>query len=152
MGLFKKMLGTTIDPHSLSQAEALAAIAVAAVAADGYLLDEERERLFSLISTLQIFKGYSEQRRLKLLEKLFELLRQKGGLSLVYFAKDAIPPQLRETAFGVATEIVLSDGVLTFKEKEFLQHLQETLEIPDSHASRTVKFMLLKNKIAQNFS
>ncbi len=152
MGFFKKILGKTLDPNSLSQAEAIAAIAVAAVAADGYLLDEERKRLFSLISSLQIFKDYSEKRRVKLLAKLFELLRQKGGQSLVYSAKDALPPQLREMAFGVATEIVLSDGVLTFKEKEFLQHLQEILEIPDNQASRTVKFMLLKNKIPQGFS
>lgn len=147
MGLFRKLFrDQKLDPNSLSQAEALAAIAVAALAADGYLLDEERQSLVSAMAGLQVFKKYSSQQRLKLLEKLFDLLRQKGAHTLVHSAKDALPPKLRETAFAVAINMVMADGTLVESEREFLRQLEQVLEIPDAVASQMVKSMLIKNK------
>lgn len=147
MGLFRKLFrDKKLDPNSLSQAEAVAAIAVAAIAADGYLLEEERQSIFSVMSNLHIFQKYSSRQRLKLLEKLFDVLRQQGGHTLVYSAKDALPPQLRETAFAVAINMVMADGTLVESEREFLHQLEQVLEIPESCASQMIKSMLIKTQ------
>ncbi|MBD2043472.1 tellurite resistance TerB family protein [Microcoleus sp. FACHB-672] len=147
MGLFRKLFrDNKLDPNSLSQAEALAAIAVAAIAADGYLLEEERQSIFSVMSNLQVFKKYSSRQRLKLLEKLFDLLRQKGAPTLVDSAKDALPPKLRETAFAVAINMVIADGTIVESEREFLRQLEQVLEIPEACACQMIKSMLVKNK------
>ena len=147
MGLFRKLFSNQkLDTNSLSQAEAVAAIAVLAISADGYLLEEERQSLFSVMADLQVFKEYSSRQRLKLLEKLFDLLRQKGAHTLVYSAKDALPPKLRETAFAVAINMVMADGTLVETEREFLRQLEQVLEIPEACASQMIKSMLIKNK------
>ena len=147
MGLFRKLFrDKKLDPSSLSQAEAVAAIAVAAIAADGYLLEEERQSIFAVMSNLHVFQKYSSRQRLKLLEKLFDVLRQKGAHTLVYSAKEALPPQLRETAFAVAINMVMADGTLVESEREFLQQLEQVLEISEACASQMIKSMLIKNK------
>ncbi|MBW4681750.1 MAG: tellurite resistance TerB family protein [Microcoleus vaginatus WJT46-NPBG5] len=147
MGLFRKLFSNQkLDTNSLSQAEAVAAIAVVAISADGYLLEEERQSLFSVMADLQVFKEYSSRQRLKLLEKLFDLLRQKGAHTLVYSAKDALSPKLRETAFAVAINMVMADGTLVETEREFLRQLEQVLEIPEACASQMIKSMLIKNK------
>ncbi|MGC9528129.1 MAG: tellurite resistance TerB family protein [Limnospira sp.] len=121
---------------SLSTPEAFAAIAVSAISADGYMRDGERDRIVVLLSELPLFQGYSQQRLTNLLEKLFELLSVKGTYSLLAIAREFLPAELQEPVFVVVSDLLLVDGVLSAKEREFLTHLWQMLDLPADRASQ----------------
>lgn len=137
MNLLEKIFGIqdTDGRISLSPAEAFAAIAVAAIAADGYLSNEERHHIVQLLFQVDLFQGYSEQRLAELLEKLFNLLSARGIDPLVAIARESLPAELQETAFTVAVDLVLVDGELSPQEKSFLTHLWNIMDIPVETAS-----------------
>lgn len=83
MGLFNKLLGNRHQKFSIP--EAFAAIAVATIASDGYFLEEERERLLYLLSTLEVCQGYSASKLMSILDKLVEQFRQKGSQDFYQF-------------------------------------------------------------------
>jgi tellurite resistance protein len=120
---------------SFAPTEAFAAIAVSAIASDGFLSDEERQRIVLLLSELQLFSGYSEQRLRELLENLFNLLSVKGIDALVAVARESLPAELQESAFSVAIDLLLIDGVLSAKEETFLTHLWQIMDISAQTAS-----------------
>ena len=60
-------------------------------------------------------------------------------------AKNALTAQLRETAFAIATDLVLVDGVFTTEEKEFLVELSEALDISDEMGNKIIEVMTIKN-------
>ncbi|MDY6806435.1 MAG: hypothetical protein SXA11_21865, partial [Cyanobacteriota bacterium] len=99
MNLLKKKDPTRAKQISFSQPEAMAAIAVAAVAADGKILEVETERSLWLLSQLELFKGYSEPKIIKIVEKLFNILNEKGLNNLVAIANQSLQSKYKETAF-----------------------------------------------------
>lgn len=119
----------------LSQPEAIAAIAVSAIASDGYLLDQETERVLVLLSEMEIFKGYSQKQITNLLDRLLNSLSEKGINNLVAIANDSLHPDYKETAFALATDIILVDGVLSGKEQAFLTRLCQVLEVSTEKAA-----------------
>ncbi len=136
MSLLNKVL-EAYNGHrvAFSQAEAMAAIAVSAIASDGYLLDQETERVIVLLSQMEMFKGYSEKQITNMLDRLLNTLSEKGINNLVVIANDTLHPDYKETAFTLATDIILVDGVLSIKEQEFLTHLFQVLEVSAEKAS-----------------
>lgn len=136
MSLLKKIAGHRGSQFSLSPAEAIAAIAVAAIAVDGYLLDAESQRTIWLLSQLKLFQGYSEQRLTKMLDKLFNTLSDRGLDNLVAIASKSLHPEYRETAFSVATDLVLLNGAISGREQVFLTSLWQVLDISPDTASK----------------
>jgi len=136
MSLLNKVFGA-YNGHrvGLSQTEAIAAIAVSAIAADGYLLDQETERVIVLLSEMEIFKGYSQKQITNLLDKLLNSLSEKGINNLVAIANNSLHPDYKETAFTLATDIILVDGVLSSKEQAFLTRLCQVLEVSTEKAA-----------------
>ena len=130
MNLLKKKDPTRAKRTSFSQAEAMAAIAVAAVAADGKILEVETERSLLLLSQLEIFKGFSEPKIIKIVDKLFNILNHKGLNNLVAIANESLQSKYKETAFRVATDLVFVDGEFSGSEQVFLKNLREVLDIP----------------------
>lgn len=118
------------DRISLSPSEAFAAIGVAAIAADGYLSGVERQRIVDLLLVQPLFAEYSEQRLREMLEDLFNLLSTRGLEPLVAIARESLPSDYQESAFRVATDLVLVDGPPLIQEKEFLRHLWKIMDIP----------------------
>ncbi len=120
---------------SFAPAEAFAAIAVSATVSDGFLTDNERQRMVLLLSELQLFAGYSEQRLRDLLEDMFNRLSDIGIDALVAVARESLPAELQESAFSVAIDLLLIDGVLSAKEETFLTHLWKIMDISAQTAS-----------------
>ena len=145
MNLLKKKEPTRAKRISFSQAEAMAAIAVAAVAADGKILEVESERALLLLSQLELFKGFSEQKITKIVDNLFNLLNEKGLNNLVAIANENLQAKYKETAFTVATDVVFSDGVFCGREEAFLNRLWAVLDIPEEAAAQ-----ILEAKIEEN--
>ena len=130
MNLLKKKDPTRAKRISFSQVEAVAAIAVATVAADGKILDVESERTLWLLSQLELFKGYSEPKITKIVDKMFNVLHEKGLNNLVSIANQSLQDKHKQTAFIVATDLVFADGVFCGREQVFLKSLREVLDIP----------------------
>lgn len=147
MNLLKKKDPTRAKRISFSQAEAMAAIAVAAVAADGKILEVETERSLWLLSQLELFKGYSEPKIIKIVEKLFNILNEKGLNNLVAIANQSLQSKYKETAFTVATDLVFIDGEFSGSEQVFLRNLREVLDIPVEKAGKILDAKSLENKV-----
>ncbi|KAB8335577.1 Tellurite resistance protein TerB [Scytonema tolypothrichoides VB-61278] len=147
MGLFDKMFGRESQvQEALSQAEAIAAIALAATASDGNLCDEQARGILSVLSSMKLFRYYSNDEINRMFEKLLNILRWEGINALFHSAKESLPYDLRETAFAIATDLVLADGVSPQEELEFLNDLSQDLGISGYIAIQIVQVMLIKNR------
>ncbi|NEQ40046.1 MAG: tellurite resistance TerB family protein [Okeania sp. SIO3I5] len=137
---------------AFSQQEAIAAIAVSAIASDGYLLEQETERVIVLLSQMEMFKSYSEKQITNMLNRLLNTLTEKGINNLVDLANDSLHPEYKETAFSLATDIILVDGVLSSKEQVFLTRLFQVLEMSTEKASTIFKAKLEIHQVSKKQS
>jgi hypothetical protein len=146
MGLFDNLFGSGEASKPFGPHEGFAGILLGASACDGHIADEEVQSLFTLLSRMKMFQRYTDKNWSALINRLLGLLKRKGVDELLEKAVEALPPELNATAFANACDIVLADGVVEDDEKEFLDKLQNRLEIPDDEAITIVRIMVLKNK------
>jgi uncharacterized tellurite resistance protein B-like protein len=148
MGLFDRVFTqekATITIN-LNKAEAFAAICLVAIAADGYLSEQESVEMRTLLQRMQLFKTYSDDLLDRLKDTLLNHLKHHGPGPLVTIAKATLPVELRPTVFAVATDLVLADGTVTSQEQAFLDDLYQILEIPGDLALKIVEVITLKNR------
>lgn len=147
MGLFDKVFGTQSKSQDmLSAAEAFAAITLAAIASDGYLSDEESHGISFTLSRMKLFRSYSDDVMRRMFDKLLSILKRQGAGALFDAALESLPHEMRPTAFAVATDLILADGVVTQEEQNFLNQLHQALDIPGDTALQIVEVMMIKNK------
>ncbi|PZV03263.1 MAG: Tellurite resistance protein TerB [Leptolyngbya sp.] len=130
----------------MGTAEALASIALVAIAADGYLADQEGQDMTMLLSRMALFSSYSKEAVHHLFDMLLTRLKTEGPGVMVAQSKAVLPQELRETAFAIATDLVLSDRTVTPQEQAFLEDLYRILEIPSPLAQQIVQVMTIKNR------
>ena len=131
---------------SMGSAEALASIAMVAIAADGYMAEQEGQDMTMLLSRMSLFSSYSSDALNYLFDLLLDRLKQEGPGILVSEAKAALSQELRETAFAIATDLVLSDRTVTPQAQAFLEDLYRILDIPSTTAQQIVQVMTIKNR------
>ncbi len=147
MGLFDKLTaGRKLSQTTLGPAEAFAAITLIAVAADGYCTDTEVRSLSTTLSRMQLFRSYPSDVMRKMFDRLQSMLQREGVDVLFKAAMATLPDELKETAFAVATDIVLADGEVTHEEEKLLNDLYRALEISEDLAVKIIDVMLIKNK------
>lgn len=147
MGRFDKLSsGRQQNQTTLGPAEAFAAIALIAVAADGYAADAELQSIITSLSRMQLFRSYPGDVIRKMFDRLLSLLQRQGADNLLAAALASLPHELQETAFAVTTDIVLSDGEVTQEEEEFLNQLYRALELSEETALKIIDVMLIKNR------
>jgi hypothetical protein len=130
----------------MGSAEALASIAMVAIAADGYMAEQEGQDMTMLLSRMSLFSSYSSDALNHLFDLLLDRLKQEGPGILVSEAKAVLSQELRETAFAIATDLVLSDRTVTPQEQAFLEDLYRILDIPSTTAQQIVQVMTIKNR------
>ena len=147
MGIFDKVLGKTDQgPLSLDQREAFAAISVAAVAADGVIEREEAQHVITNLAEKKLFRNQNVNDLLSILQKMANLIQKRGVQPVLEAAARTLSPELRQTAFVLAADLVLADGVVEEKEKQFLEGFQKTLQIDSELAIKAVEIMVIKNR------
>ncbi|MEZ2227777.1 MULTISPECIES: tellurite resistance TerB family protein [unclassified Microcoleus] len=147
MGLFDKIAQTRQHSEvTLGPAEAFAAIALIAVAADGYINDNESQVLSITLSRMQLFRSYPNDVMKKMLDRLLMLLQRQGVQVLFNAALATLPDELKETVFAVTTDIALADGEVSEEEEQLLNDLYIALEISEEIALKIIDVMLIKNK------
>ena len=148
MGLFDNMFGKQGSvQEALSPAEAFAAIALAAVASDGYLDDEGSRSISATLSGMRLFRSYSSDVMVRMFDTILGTIRREGINSLFNAAKESLNPEMREAAFAVATDLVLAGGVVTLEEEDFLNDLYRALGISSDIAKQIVQVMMIKNRV-----
>ncbi len=144
---FDKVLDSQVQVQDqLSPAEAFAAIALAAIASDGYLSPEEGRAVSYTLSRMKLFRSYPHDAMLEMFDKLLGIVRREGINALFNAAEDSLPYDLRESAFAVAADLVLADGMFTVEERGFLSDLHLSLGISGDTATQIVQVMLIKNR------
>ncbi|HEY9675364.1 MAG TPA: tellurite resistance TerB family protein [Waterburya sp.] len=147
MSLFDKLSSARQQSQTiLGPAEAFAAIALIAVAADGYAADTEEQVLMTSLSRMQLFRSYPADVIEKMIDRLLSILQRQGVETLFNAALASLPHELQETVFAVTTDIVLADGEVTEEEEELLHQLYRALEISEETAEKIIDVMLIKNR------
>lgn len=127
-------------------AEAFTAISLAAIASDGYLSQQRADDISSALLRLKLFTNSSSDAVAQMLDRLLGILRRDGFNVLFNSAKEALPQNLREAAFAVATDLVLSDSIVTEEERNFLNDLHQALNLDSMTATKIVEIMTIKNQ------
>jgi tellurite resistance protein len=146
VGLFDKVLGKDTSVISLSKQDAFSAIAVAAVAADEDISSEEVQRIALNLASIKLFRNYDLRDLSQTLHKNYGLIKRRGTGPVLQASKAALSPEQLTSAFFVAADLVLSDGVVEEAEKKFLEELQHTLAIDEGQALKIVDVAVLKNR------
>ena len=108
-----------------SAAAAFAAIALAAIAADGELSAVEARALRQQLEFRQPFRRFSDQQMGELLDRVLAQLRGSSCEALVKQATPLLSVEQRETALAVAAHLIHADHIETQSELSFLAQLQE---------------------------
>lgn len=147
MGLFDKILGTGgSETFTLNEREAFAAILLLVMTADGYVTDEEAMGFHALVNRMKLFKDQSGNDFRAMMDRLMGLLKRRGSEKLFEKALAALPPNYYDTVFAVATDLILSDGIVEAEEKEILINLKNAFKITDDLAIKIVEVMRIKNR------
>jgi tellurite resistance protein len=145
MGLFDKVLGSSTT-DKLTEPEGMAGIALAAVAADGVITEEEAAGLGTTLSRMNLYSGMSNRDVNRIFEKLIGVVRKQGVDALLALSSQAITPGLKPTAFAIATDLLMADGHVAPEEKAFLERIQKSLSVDDPTALKIVEVISIKNK------
>ena len=118
----------------MTDADAFAAIALAAVACDGTLGREEAHALRRSLEFRTPYKDCTEQEMGSLFDRLLNTLRESGVNQLVDDALPALTPLQQETALALAVQLAYADRQVTPEESAFLQQLCNRVSLPDGRA------------------
>ena len=138
--------GQAPDAPPLPVPEAIAAILVASVAADGNLNADEAVRMNELLSSSRVLRQPGNGSIGGLAERAIGLLTDHGLPAVLTACATSIPADLRPTTFALATDLVLSDGRIGDRERSFIDELQAVLRIDDPTALEIVNVLLIKNR------
>ena len=126
--------------------EGFAGVLLGASACDGHIADEEVQSLMTCLGRMNLYQHVQPHRFNNMMDRLSGVLKRGGPEKLLEKSVPAVPPELRETAFVNAVDIVLADGVVDDDEKEFIDNLMIQMEIDKARAKTIVKVMVYKNK------
>lgn len=126
--------------------EAFLVILLLANDADGEVAPEERQALALTLERMNLFKYLTPEE----IEEMFEItsnIFEQYSLDTIFdAAKNALPMELRETAFAAATDLVFADGIVTEEEGKFLGQLWGDLEISDEIAQKIIEVMEIMHR------
>ncbi|TGG94488.1 MAG: Tellurite resistance protein TerB [Aphanocapsa feldmannii 277cV] len=120
---------------------AFAAVALSAVAWDGFLSREGSRALRHSLDYRPPFNAMGQEEMVKLFDRLLKALREAGPAALLVRASSALNGEERKAAFAVANELMRSDGPLVQAERKLLDDLQHQLELRDHEVEEILRVM-----------
>ena len=148
MTIFDRVLNREREsgPIVLSTPEAYAAVAVAAISADGNVTDDEANRTALNLATVSVFRSYELREMGDVLNRVASLIQRRGPSTVLKAAKETLTNAQAESAFFLAADLTLADGTFGQAEREFLEELKNTLAVNDSIALKIVEVAVIKNR------
>jgi tellurite resistance protein len=116
---------STISHHS-----ALVYVMVVVAAADGTMSDKELRTIGELAHRLPAFRDFDHGRLLATAQECAMLLQENDGFEAVLgLVKDALPEQLRKTAYWLSLEVALTDARIALEEIRVIDAIRRSLGI-----------------------
>ena len=134
------------EEDKLSKQESFASIALAMAGADGSIAQSEWDGICSYLRRLRLYDNFLGPAFDKMFDKLFRILKNQGASALVACSVEGLPEDMKLTAFACAVDIALADGVVEDEEKEIINQLAESLQIPEDTAVSIIEVLIIKNK------
>lgn len=134
-------------PGGIKVDEALIALFIAAMAANGHEAPDEAARAHHLIWSTRRFRHRSGEAVGRLIDRVRRRLLRAGPDDVLDNAARSIPGDLRQPAFAVLVDLLLADGRLEQAEQRFLRKLGSRLELDPRAVRRIVDVILLKNRL-----
>jgi len=130
----------------LTDQEAFASIMLVAVAADGQITPEERDGYVNALINLSMFEGWDADMFNATTASLADMIQQHGMQKLVRIAAEALPEEMRLTAFARACDLVCADGIIEANEKKLINDLFPLLGIKPETAQTILKVIVILNR------
>ena len=146
MGMFDDILGGVGQQQPFGPREGFAGVLLATAAHDGHLADEEMASMFGTLTRMKLYQQVPDNRFKAMIDRLVGVLKRSGPEELLKQSVGVVPPELRETCFAAAADLILADGIVEQSEKDLMQQLMISLEIDSNRAKTIVKVMVVKNK------
>ena len=116
----------------LTVPQALIYAMITTSASDNAMRDVEMRRIGSIVRHLPAFEDFDEDCLVDEVKVWGEIASGQDGLDKVLgMIADALPPNLRETAFVLAAEVAAADLQSRPEERRFLQLLAQRLRLDD---------------------
>jgi hypothetical protein len=132
---------STLSPHA-----ALIYVMVIASAADASMSDAELHVIGDIVRTLPVFEGFEEEKIIPVARECTAILQENEGFTAVLgLIRDALPRALRETAYALALEIVLTEAPVYAEENRVLQRLKTTLDVDRLTAAALEKAAIVRH-------
>jgi hypothetical protein len=132
---------STLNPHA-----ALIYVMVVASAADASMSDRELHVIGDIVRTLPVFEGFQEEKIITVSRECAAILQEREGLDAVLgLVKEALPKYLRETAYALALEIVLTEAPVYAEENRVLQRLKTALDVDRLTAAALEKAAVVRH-------
>jgi hypothetical protein len=132
---------STLNPHA-----ALIYVMVVASAADASMSDRELHVIGDIVRTLPVFEGFQEEKIITVSRECAAILQEREGLDAVLgLVKEALPKYLREMAYALALEIVLTEAPVYAEENRILQRLKTTLDVDRLTAAALEKAAVVRH-------
>ena len=133
-------------PLTLSRSEAVVAVLVGCVAADGVLRAEEAGRLNEALSSTRWALGTGVEATAGGTTRAISLIAEHGLPAVFSACAKAISVEWHATTFALAMDLVLADGRLGDRESACVDTLQSALQIDGDLARTIVDVLLIKNR------
>jgi uncharacterized tellurite resistance protein B-like protein len=147
MSVIDKVLqGQPEKTAALSPQDAVLAVLVAAIAADGELAPAEGARLNALVSSMRLCRGVGPDQLPHMINHALQLVTGTTPDALLPACAAAIPEELRASVFALAVELVFADGTIAEREKGFIDALQAALAVDEATAMKIVEVLLIRNR------
>jgi len=127
----------------MKSTEAFLSIALATIAADGVLHEQEAISLREALNTQSAFKSIDISSLIK--EILFQI-KAKGIDTIAEEAISSLSVEQQETAIAMATHLAHSDKVYCEKEDAFLTQLSVNSKIPNDKAKSIIDSIILLHR------
>ncbi|MBI4305624.1 MAG: tellurite resistance TerB family protein [Chloroflexi bacterium] len=109
-------------------------------------LFDKVNRTVSNLAHVGLFRRYDLRDMGNVLNKTAALIKRRGVGPVLAASKTALTVEEAETAFFVAADLVLSDGVIENDERRFLEELKAALGVSDAMAVKIVEVVVVKNR------
>ncbi len=117
-------------PETLNPAQALIYAMFTTSAADNSMNDAEMRRIGSTVRNLPAFRDYDENELIEEAKRWGAIASGPDGLTTILtMIREAVPDNLRETAYILAAEIAASDLRSRPEERRFLELLAQALQL-----------------------
>jgi tellurite resistance protein len=143
----KKGAGRRSTSRSRAVDEALIALFIGAMQANGHVAREELGRAHHLIWSTRRFRRRSGERVGALIERTKRRLAEQDAAEVVEQAARTVPARLRASAFALVTDLLLADGTMDVHERAFLRDLAATFGLARGASARIVEALLVKNQL-----